>query len=295
MRRLLALLPLALLTALLPAAAAPAAEVGAHSDNMSYVKNLPYRPTTAARELRHRTSSSGSVAATATRSPARTRTACRSWTSRAPRRRDRRRLRLRRHPGRRPGLPPGGAGPAASSPATRRTPSATARRRATREAAALGFDVLKADGTGKNGTFIVEHHGPARARDGLVRAGSTSGSHNHDRSTRAATTSTTRTPTYHVGAAGDRGLRHPDFATPEPRRRARRCAAPGPRQRSRTTSPSTTRAPRVLGGALPRRDHRHDEPGATRRSSPSFVDPAINVWHQRTRSRYRRAGPHATS
>ena len=41
MRRLLALLPLALITALLPGSAL-AAEPGVHSDNMSYVKNIPY-------------------------------------------------------------------------------------------------------------------------------------------------------------------------------------------------------------------------------------------------------------
>jgi hypothetical protein len=39
MRRLLTLLPLALIV-LLPASA-PAAEIGAHSPSMSYVKNIP--------------------------------------------------------------------------------------------------------------------------------------------------------------------------------------------------------------------------------------------------------------
>src|SRR4029079_14868080 len=41
MRRLLALLTFALFPALLPDSA-PAAEVGEHSENMSYVKNIPY-------------------------------------------------------------------------------------------------------------------------------------------------------------------------------------------------------------------------------------------------------------
>jgi hypothetical protein len=41
MRRLLALLAFAVIPALLPDAA-PAAEVGEHSANMSYVKNIPY-------------------------------------------------------------------------------------------------------------------------------------------------------------------------------------------------------------------------------------------------------------
>jgi hypothetical protein len=41
MRRLLALLPLALIASLSPASAL-AAEPGVHSDNMSYVKNIPY-------------------------------------------------------------------------------------------------------------------------------------------------------------------------------------------------------------------------------------------------------------
>ena len=41
MRRLLAVLPLALIASLSPASAL-AAEPGVHSDNMSYVKNIPY-------------------------------------------------------------------------------------------------------------------------------------------------------------------------------------------------------------------------------------------------------------
>ena len=102
------------------------------------------------------TSSSPGWAGASTRSPARTATGSRSSTSRARGAR---------------GSPPSTTAasrratsrssarptcPAARSSPTRPTPTATARRRATATPQALGFDVHKANGTGRNGTFIAE-------------------------------------------------------------------------------------------------------------------------------------------
>jgi hypothetical protein len=66
-----------------------------------------------------------------------------------------------------------------------------------REAQALGFDVLKADGTGRNGTFIVELTDPLAPRT-VSFLEVVQGSHNmtvHPTGNRPATTSTTPTRT----------------------------------------------------------------------------------------------------
>ena len=110
-----------------------------------------------------------------------------------------------------------------------------------KEAAALGFDALKEDGTGKNGTFIVDVTDPPAAQDRLVRRGP-AGLAQPDRAPERQLPLQLELGPHHVAPAGDRDHRH--LATPRRRRRRRAAAAArAPASApSRTTSPSTPTA-----------------------------------------------------
>ena len=201
MRRLAVTTALVLLTLAAPAAAQDA------RPNLTHVENLPTRRATAAHRTTAPTSSSRRSTAGSTRWPARTTTACRSSTS--P---------IRRTRGSRPSTT------AASARATSRCSrqdDLPGRTFATytsdtfgdgtstcyREAAALGFEVLKADGTGRNGTFIVDITDPLAPRTvSFVRG--RAGLAQQDRAPERQLPLQLQLGPDHVDPAGDRGLRH---------------------------------------------------------------------------------------
>ena len=128
-----------------------------------------------------------------------------------------------------------------------------------REAQALGFDMLKDDGTGKNGTFIADVTDPLHPKTvGFVEVGQ--GSHNqsiHPSGNYLYNSNsdliTSIQPAIEVFDISDPGA-------PEVRRRARAAAAAGPRHRVARHHVLRRRQARLLGRALPGRDHRHARP-----------------------------------
>lgn len=76
-----------------------------------------------------------------------------------------------------------------------------------REAAALGFNVLKSNGTGKNGTFILEVTDPLNPKT-LSFAEVTQGSHNQTVHPSGKYMYNSKLGPHHLGAAGHRGHRH---------------------------------------------------------------------------------------
>ena len=170
-------LALATAVALIALTAPAAAQTHRHSANMSHVKNLPYEARNGRSRTSAPTSSSRGWPASSTRSPARTATGSRSSTSRGPSRRaiaavydcgvtqgDVQVFRRADLPGR-----------------TFATYTSDTYGDGTsacyRDAQALGFDVLKPDGTGQNGTFILEVTNPLQPRT-LSFAAVPQGSHN---------------------------------------------------------------------------------------------------------------------
>jgi hypothetical protein len=178
MRRFIALLPLALVTALLPASGAFAAEVGVHSDNMSYVKNIPYPAANGGtpnygtdiefakvgtREYAFAGSYKNGMQIVDITNPANARTVARYDCGVTQG--DVQVFRQQSKPGRLfVGYASDTWGDGTST--------------CYREAAALGFDVLKEDGTGKNGTFIAEITNPLAPKT-VSFVAVEQGSHNH--------------------------------------------------------------------------------------------------------------------
>jgi hypothetical protein len=177
MRQLLALLPLALIAALAPASA-PAAEVGVHSENMSYVKNIPYPVKNggtpnfgtdiefaqlAGREYALAGSYKNGMQIVDITNPAEAATV--ATYDCGVTQGDVQVFRQAGEPGRVfAGYASDTFGDGTST--------------CYREAAALGFDALKPDGTGKNGTFIVELTDPLAPKT-VSFVGVEQGTHNH--------------------------------------------------------------------------------------------------------------------
>ena len=128
-----------------------------------------------------------------------------------------------------------------------------------REAQALGFDMLKADGTGKNGTFIADVTDPLNPEDRRLRRGRPGLAQPDDPPERQLPLQLQLGPD-HVDPARDRGLRHLQPRRPEGGRRAHAPAASGPRHRVARHHVLRRRQARLLGRALPGRDHRHARP-----------------------------------
>jgi len=178
MRRYLTLPALVLLAALLPASAAPAAEVGAHSENMSYVKNIPYPARNGGTPnygtdiefaeiggVRYAFAGSyeNGMQIVDITDPRLARTV--ATYDCGVTQGDVQIFRQASKPGRVfAGYASDTFGDGTST--------------CYREAAALGFDVLKDDGTGMNGTFIVEITDPLAPRT-VSFVGVEQGTHNH--------------------------------------------------------------------------------------------------------------------
>lgn len=177
MRRLLALLPLALIASLLPTSAL-AAETGVHSDNMSYVKNIPYPAKNggtanfgtdiefaklAGRQYAFAGSYKNGMQIVDITDPQNARTA--ATYDCGVTQGDVQIFRQASKPGRTfVGYASDTFGDGTSA--------------CYRDAAALGFDVLKPDGTGKNGTFIAEITNPLAPKT-VSFVGVEQGTHNH--------------------------------------------------------------------------------------------------------------------
>ena len=238
---------------MLALAAAPAfgqATSGEHSDNMEFVKNLPY-------ELKNGgTDSFGTDIefANIARPPVRARRvlperhADRGHHEPA-RRADRVRLRLRRDPGRHPGVPAGRASRAARSSPTRPTPSATAPRPATGRPRRSGFEVKKSNG-GPQRHLHRRDHRSASPHDGLVRRDHPGRAQPERPSERQLPLQLELGPD-HVVPAGDRGVRHLELRGTDEGQRSSRCP------RGRASAPSrTTSASRATARARTRRRSR---------------------------------------
>ena len=176
MRRLLALLPLALI-AVLPTSAS-AAEPGVHSDNLSYVKNIPYPAKNGgtanygtdiefakvgARQYAFAGSYKNGMQIVDITDPQQSKTVARYDCGVTQG--DVQIFRQKSKPGRLfAGYASDTFGDGTST--------------CYKEAAALGFDVLKPDGKGKNGTFIAEITNPLAPKT-VSFVGVDQGSHNH--------------------------------------------------------------------------------------------------------------------
>ena len=137
-----------------------------------------------------------------------------------------------------------------------------------REAAALGFEVLKADGTGRNGTFIVDITDPLarrRSRSSRVEQGShnqtvhPSGNYLYNSNCDLITTTTPAIEVFDIR----------DFAAPRKVAELALPLAPGPRHRVARHHVQRERRPRLLGRALAGRDHRHQRSGRPEHRSPA--------------------------
>ena len=263
---------------------ASAQERHERSADMSHVENLPYAARQRHAELRHRHRVRDARRRASTRSPARTERPADRRHHATRRARIVARLRLRRHPGRRPGL----HAQRATRPAARSSTYTVghARRRRTRrpcyrEAAALGFDVRDAaTGRGKQRHVHRRHHRPAHPRTVVLRRGR-AGLAQPDRAPERRLPLQLELRPDHVasqpaievfdisdlGAAGAVG----ELALP---------TRPGPRHRVARHHVQRRRHARVLRGALARRRSSTRRDPAAPTIVTSFVDPAINVWHQ---------------
>ena len=141
----------------------PAAAQDAHSPNLTHVANLPYEARNGGTpnygtDIEFATLGGREYALAGTY-----KNGLQIVDITEPSRGGRGGLRLRRDPGRRPGVPPGGKPGRTFATYTSDT-FGDGTSACYREAAALGFDVLKADGTGRNGTFIVDITDPLAPR-----------------------------------------------------------------------------------------------------------------------------------
>ena len=107
-----------------------------------------------------------------------------------------------------------------------------------REAAALGFDVVNADGTGKNGTFIVELTNPLAPKTVSFVGRRAGHPQPHDPPERQLPLQLELGP-HHLDPARDRDLRHLELRDAAQGQGARAADAARGSARSRTTSPST--------------------------------------------------------
>ena len=125
-----------------------------------------------------------------------------------------------------------------------------------RDAAALGFDVLKSNGTGKNGTFILEVTDPLNPTTAVVRRGPP-GLAQPDRAPEREVHVQLELGPDHLGAARHRGHRHHRPLGAEDDRRAGAPDTSGPRHRVARHLVLQGRHARLLRRPLPGRDHRH--------------------------------------
>ena len=171
---------------------------------------------------------------------------------------DRLDLRLRRHAGRRPGLPPGRR----ARPHVRRLRVRHVRRRhLDLLPRGAGARLRHAQG-GRDGQERHVHrrrHRSAAPEDRRLRRGRPGLAQPVDPPERQLPLQLQLGPD-HVDPAGDRGLRHLRPGRPEVRRRALAAAAARPRHRVARHHVLRRRQARLLGRALPGRDHRHARP-----------------------------------
>ena len=148
------------------------------------------------------------------------------------------------------------------------------------DAERLGFDAINDEtAAGKNGTFIVDVTKPSSPQDRLVRPGR-AGLAQHDRAPERQLALQLELGPDHLVRARDRVLRHLGPARSASRRASWRCRRGRASGRSRTTSRSPTTATRAYSAALSQGVIIDTtDPGAPEIIT-SFLDPAINVWHQ---------------
>ena len=130
-----------------------------------------------------------------------------------------------------------------------------------REAQALGFDVLKADGTGKNGTFIVELTNPLAPKT-VSFVGVEQGTHNHSIHPSGNYLYNSNSDLITSVQPAIEIFDISDFAAPRKLPRAGAADPPGPRHGVARHHLQHHGRPRVLGRALAGRDHQHRRPGA---------------------------------
>ena len=277
MRRLLALITFAVIPALLPDSA-PAAEVGEHSDTMSYVKNIPYPErnggvpnfgtdiefaTIAGREYALAGSYKNGMQIVDITSPADATTV--ATYDCGVTQGDVQVFRQADKPGRVfAGYASDTFGDGTST--------------CYREAQALGFDVLKPDGTGKNGTFIVELTNPLAPRT-VSFVGVEQGTHNH---------SIHPSGTYLYNSNSDlitsvqpaiEIFDISDFAAPRKIRELALPTRPGLGTESHDIT-FNTKGDRAYSAALSQGVIINTADPARPTIVSTFLDPSINVWHQ---------------
>ena len=224
------------------------------------------RRATGRSPTRHRHRVRAARPAASTRSPAPTATACRSSTSRARRSRGSRAIYdcgVSRATSRSSAAP---TCRAARSRPTRPTPTATARPPATAKPQALGFDVLKADGTGRNGTFILEVTDPLHPKT-IAFAEVPQGSHNQTVHPSGKYMYNSNSDLITSPQPAIEVHRHDRPVGAQDGRRAGAADAPRARHRVARHLVQQGRHARLLGRALAGRDHRHARSRRTRRSS----------------------------
>ena len=173
---------------------------------------------------------------------------------------DGRDLRLRRHPGRRAGLPPGRQ---AGARVRRLRVGHVRRRHVDVLPRGAGARLRRPQGRRHRQERHVHRRAdePARAEDGLVRRRRAGHAQPLDPPERQVPLQLELRP-HHVGAAGDRDLRHLGLRRPAQGPRARAADPPGPRHRVARHHLQHQGRPRVLRRPLAGRDHQHRGPGA---------------------------------
>ena len=277
MRRLLAVLPLALIASLSPASAL-AAEPGVHSDNMSYVKNIPYPAKNGG------TANYGTDIEFATLA-GRQYALAGSYENgmqivditRPGERADRRHLRLRRHAGGRPGLP-AGLKPGRTFAGYASDTFGDGTSTCYREAAALGFDVRQRRRHRQERHVHRRAHQPAGAEDRLVRGRRAGHPQPHDPPERQLPLQLELGP-HHLDPARDRDLRHLELRDAAQGQGARAADAAGARHESHDITFNTA-GDRAYSAALSQGVIINTTNPARPTIVSSFLDPTINVWHQ---------------
>jgi len=277
MRRLLAVLPFALIASLSPASAL-AAEPGVHSDNMSYVKNIPYPAknggtanygtdiefaTLAGRQYALAGSYENGMQIVDISDPTNVQTA--ATYDCGVTQGDVQVFKQASKPGRTfAGYASDTFGDGTST--------------CYREAAALGFDVVNADGTGKNGTFIVELTNPLAPKT-VSFVGVEQGTHNHtihpsgnylyNSNSDLITSIQPAIEIYDISS----------FATPHKVKELALPTRPGLGTESHDITFNTA-GDRAYSAALSQGVIINTTNPARPTIVSSFLDPTINVWHQ---------------
>ena len=146
------------------------------------------------------------------------------------------------------------------------------------EAAALGFDVKKSTAAGKNGTFIAEITDPLHPVDGLVRRDHPGRAQPERPPERELPLQLELGPD-HVLPAGDRDLRHPQLRGAGEDRGARAADAARPRHRV-ARHQLLDDGSRAYSAALSQGVVIDTTNAGDPSVIASWLDPAINVWHQ---------------